>query len=206
VFVPDLPGHGRSDKPRHTLDVPEQAEVLRRWMEGVGLRRAAFVANSMGCQIVAELAVRHPELVDRLVLVGPTADDEARTARQQVGRVLRVALEERPSLLPLVIADYLRAGPRRLVEELRAMLDHPIEKRLPRIAAPALVVRGEDDHISPQRWAEEVSSLLGADRVLVVGDAGHAPNYSDPDELTRLIRPFLRETSAAAPAASPDSR
>jgi len=209
VFVPDLPGHGRSGKPDRAFDVPGLAEVLHEWMETVGLGRAAFVANSMGCQIVAELAVRHPELVDRLVLIGPTADAGARTVRQQVWRVLRVALEERPSLIPLVIADYLRAGPGRLVEELRAMLDHRIERSLPRIAAPALVVRGEDDHISPQPWAEEVSSLLGTGRVLVVDDAGHALNYSDPDELAKLIRPFLlgiTDPSAAKPAVSRDSR
>jgi pimeloyl-ACP methyl ester carboxylesterase len=163
----------------------------------------------MGCQVVAELSVRYPERVARLVLVGPAADAEARTVLQQVWRVLRAGPEERPSLIPLVIADYIRARPWRLVGELRAMLDDRIEEKLPRIAAPALVVRGERDHLSPQRWAEEVSSLLSADRVLVVDGAGHAPNYSEPDELTRLIRPFLlgvTEPSAAEPAVSPDSR
>ncbi|HYO12405.1 MAG TPA: alpha/beta hydrolase [Thermoanaerobaculia bacterium] len=191
VFVPDLPGHGRSEKPERTLDVPELAQALRAWMDAVGVRRAAFLANSMGCQIVAELAVRHPERVDRLILVGPTADREARTARQQLSRLLRTGPAERQSLIPLLIADYLRARPRRIVEELEAMLADRIEEKLPRIDAPAMVVRGERDHIVPQRWAEEVARLVGADRVFVVPGAGHALNYSAADELMRLIRPFL---------------
>lgn len=191
VFVPDLPGHGRSEKPERTLDVPELAQALRAWMDATGVRRAAFLANSMGCQIVAELAVRHPERVDRLILVGPTADREARTVRQNLPRLLRTGLAERLSLIPLLIADYLRAGPRRLVEELEVMFADRMEEKLPRIDAPAMVLRGERDHVVPQRWAEEVARLVGAGRVFVVPGAGHALNYSAADELMRLIRPFL---------------
>lgn len=207
VYVPDLPGHGRSDKPERTLAVPELAEALRAWMDAVGLRRAALLGNSMGCQTVAELAVRHPDRVDRLVLVGPTADPAARTVRQQVPRLLRTVPAERESLVPLAIADYVRARPRRVVEELQAMLADRIEDKLPRIDAPALVLRGERDHVVPQRWAEEVALLLGADPPLVIPGAGHALNYSAADELMRRIRPFLRAGAFTRPrAVSPGSR
>jgi 2-hydroxy-6-oxonona-2,4-dienedioate hydrolase len=192
VFVPDLPGHGRSGKPERTLDIPELAQALRAWMAATGVRRAAFLANSMGCQIVAELAVRHPERVDRLILVGPTADREARTVRQHLPRLLLTGLAERPSLIPILIADYLRARPRRLAGELEAMFADRMEEKLPRIEAPAMVLRGERDHVVPQRWAEEVARLLGEDKVFVVAGAGHALNYSAADELMRLIRTFLR--------------
>jgi 2-hydroxy-6-oxonona-2,4-dienedioate hydrolase len=196
VFVPDLPGHGRSGKPERTLDVPGLAQALRAWMADVGVRRAAFLANSMGCQIVAELALRHPEHVDRLILVGPTVDREARSVRQHLPRLLLTALAERPSLLPIVVADYSRAGPRRLVQELAATLADRIEEKLPRIEAPAMVLRGERDRIVPQRWAEEVAGLLGEAELVVVSGAGHALNYSAASELMRLIRPFLREGAA----------
>jgi 2-hydroxy-6-oxonona-2,4-dienedioate hydrolase len=191
VFVPDLPGHGRSGKPERTLDVPELAQALRAWMDATGITRAAFLANSMGCQIVAELAVRCPERVDRLILVGPTADREARTVRQHLPRLLRTGLAERQSLIPILIADYLRARPRRLVEELEAMFADRIEEKLPGIDAPVMVLRGERDHIVPQSWAEELARLLGEEKVFVVPGAGHALNYSAADELMRLIRPFL---------------
>lgn len=193
VWIPDLPGHGRSEKPKRTLDVPELAQALRGFLDAVGVRRAAFLANSMGCQTVAELAVRHPERVDRLILVGPTANPETRTLRQHLPRFLRAVFEERPSLIPLVTADYLRAGPWRLLKELRAMFAYRIEENLPRIDAPAMVVHGEKDFIVPRRWAEEVARLLRTDRLFTVPGAGHALNYSAPDELMRLIRPFLQE-------------
>lgn len=194
VWVPDLPGHGRSEKPQRTLDVPGLAQALQSFLDAVGVPRAAFLANSMGCQTVAELAVRHPETVDRLIFVGPTADPRARTLRQHLPRFLRAAFEERPSLIPIVIADYLRAGPRRIVGELRAMFADRIEEKLPRISAPALVVYGERDFFVPPRWAAEVARLLRTDRLFAVPRAGHALNYSAPDELMRLIGPFLSGT------------
>ena len=191
VWVPDLPGHGRSEKPERTLDVPGLAQALRGFLDSVDIRRAAFLANSMGCQTVAELAVRHPERVDRLIFVGPTVDSEARTLHQNLPRFLRAVFEERPSLIPLATADYLRFGPRRIVEELRAMLADRLEEKLPRISAPAMVVHGERDFIVPRRWAAEVARLLRTDRLFAIPGAGHALNYSAPDELMRLIRPFL---------------
>ena len=66
VYVPDLPGFGKREKPPRALDV-------------VGLDRAALVGNSFGCQIIADLAVRYPEHVERAVLQGPTMDPRART-------------------------------------------------------------------------------------------------------------------------------
>ena len=197
VFAPDLPGHGRSDKPERTLSIPELAEALRAWMDAVGLRRVAFLANSMGCQVVADLAVRYPERTDRLILLAPTLDPEAHTVRQQLPRLLRAGAADRASLPPLLIADYLRTRPRRLVKELKEMFADRIEEKLPEVKAPAMVVRGERDPVIPQGWAEEAARLLGTDRLVVIPDAGHAVNYSAADELMRRIRPFLSEGERA---------
>jgi pimeloyl-ACP methyl ester carboxylesterase len=197
VFAPDLPGHGRSGKPERTLSIPELAGALRAWMDTVGLRQVAFLANSMGCQVVADFAARYPERTDRLILVGPTLDPEAHTVRQQLPRLLRAGATERASLPPLLIADYLRTRPRRLVKELKEMFADRIEEKLPKIEAPAMVVRGEKDAVIPQGWAEEVARLLGTDRLVVIPDAAHTPSYSAADELMRRIRPFLREGERA---------
>ena len=68
-----------------------------------------------------------------------------------------------------------------------------IEEKLPGISVPAMVVHGERDFIVSRRWAAEVARLLRTDRLFAIPGAGHALNYSAPDELMRLIRPFLSE-------------
>jgi pimeloyl-ACP methyl ester carboxylesterase len=171
--------------------MPELAGFLHAWMDAAGLDRVALLGNSMGCQIAVELAVRHPERIDRLILVGPTVDREARTFRQQLPRFVRDAFAERPSLVLWVAWDYLRAGPRRILQEMGVAFSDRIEDKLPSISMPSLVLRGARDAIVPQRWAEEVAGGLGAGSVEVVQGMGHALNYSAADELMRRIRPFL---------------
>jgi hypothetical protein len=127
VFVPDLPSFGKSEKPPRTLDVAGLSDSLAAWMGEVGLDRAALVGNPFGCQIIVELAVRHPERVERAVLQGPTTDPRARTVLRQMGRLLLDGVREPPSLLPIELFDYLDAGLRRSVRTLRYMLEDRIE-------------------------------------------------------------------------------
>jgi pimeloyl-ACP methyl ester carboxylesterase len=191
VYLPDLPGHGRSEDPGWTLSVPELASGLYEWMDAIGLGRVILLGNSMGCQIAVELAVRHPERIDRLILIGPTVDPGARSFLRQLPRFVRAAFAERPSLLFWVAWDYLRAGPSRIVQEMNVAFSDRIEDKLGQVQMPSVVLRGERDAIVPQRWAEEVARGLGAERVEVIRGAGHALNYSAADELMRRIRPFL---------------
>ena len=69
VFVPDVLGHGLSDKPRVPYNPALYLNWLTGFLDGLGLRRAHFVGNSMGCGLALGLALDHPERVDRLVLI-----------------------------------------------------------------------------------------------------------------------------------------
>ena len=153
VYVPDLPGHGLSGKPRDALTLGELAGALAAWMEAAGIAPAVVVGQSFGCQIVSDLAARHPERVLGLVLIGPTVDARARSIPRQIGRLVLAGLWERVSLIPIVVRDYLRMGLRRLRGELHEMFADAIELRLARIAAPGLVIRGAKDAVVPLRWA-----------------------------------------------------
>ena len=196
VYAPDLPGHGRSDDPGRTLSIHELADFLTAWMDAAGIGKAAFLGNSMGCQILAELAVRHPDRVERLILVSPTVDPAARTFLRELPRFLKTAFAERPSIILMVWRDYLRAGFRRLRREMAFAFADRIEQKLALISVPSLVVRGERDAVVPQAWAAEVARKLRAGDVRVIRGKGHALNYSAADELMRVIRPFLGENRA----------
>jgi 2-hydroxy-6-oxonona-2,4-dienedioate hydrolase len=191
VLAPDLPGFGLSDKPRRVLTIPELADALAWWMDAVGLRSAALVANSLGCQVVSDLAARRPERVEALVLAGPTMDREARTAWAQVGRWVRDWSGERPSLALAHLRDFALAGPGRALRTFRHALADRIEDKLPLVEAPTLVVRGERDPIAPQRWAEQVTGLIPRARLVVIPEGPHCVNYSTPDAFARVVRAFL---------------
>ena len=194
AYAPDLPGWGASEKPRRPLAIPELADVLVAWLDSAGLEAPTLVANSMGCQIVVDLAARVPERAARLVLVGPTIDPGARTMKRQALRLVRDSLAEPPSLVALIARDYLRFGPRRFATTARYALADRIEPKLPRVEAPTLVVRGSSDAIVLQRWAEEVARLLPRGELAVVPGRAHAVNFNAPVALAALVRAFVART------------
>lgn len=193
VYAPDLPGFGRSEKPPGVLGVPGLSDALGAWMGVMGLERAALVGNSMGCQIIADLAVRQPGRVERAVLQGPTMDPTGRTVLRQVGRFLLDAPREPPSLLPIELLDYLSAGTGRAWRTFRYALEDPIEEKLPTVRVPTLVMRGSRDPIAPERWAREATGLLPMGRLAVIPGAAHTANYGWAAEFARLVRWFLEE-------------
>jgi 2-hydroxy-6-oxonona-2,4-dienedioate hydrolase len=191
VCAPDLPGFGKSDKPARALDVTELADALGAWMDAEGLGPAVLVGNSLGCQVIADMAARGPHRVAGLVLTGPTVDPAGRTLYEQFKRLLVDATRERFSIVFTWLRGFGEAGPTRAWQTSRYALENRIEENLPRIHAPALVVRGARDPIAPQAWAEQVTRLLPRGRLAVVPGGPHALNYSTPDELALLIREFI---------------
>jgi pimeloyl-ACP methyl ester carboxylesterase len=70
VVAPDLPGHGRSDKPRGDYSLGAHASFLRDLLHQLELGPATVVGQSLGGGITMQFAYQHPELCQRLVLVG----------------------------------------------------------------------------------------------------------------------------------------
>lgn len=194
VHIPDLPGFGLTPGPRPALDVQGLAAALDSWMDAADLERATLVADSFGCQIAVALAVAHPERATGLVLNGPTTDPAARAPLPQLARLLRDAPREPPSLVPIVLRDYLATAPGRLVATARAMLADPIERKLPEVRAPAVVVRGARDPIVPDEWARRAVRLLPDAELVTIPGAAHTTNYGVPTEVARIIRDILPES------------
>jgi pimeloyl-ACP methyl ester carboxylesterase len=127
------------------------------------------LGNSFGCQVAVELAIRRPDLVAALVLVGPTVDPAAPTATGQALRWLRDLAAEDPQQARIIAADVRDAGPRRILQTLRHSVRHPMPRRLSLVRAPILFLRGEHDPIASPRW-------IGQARATALdGHAGEVP-------------------------------
>jgi len=193
VYALDLPGYGKSARPAHSQGLPELSGVLDSWMAAVGLERAIVLANSFGCQIATDFALRRPARVERLVLVGPTVDPRHHTAVGATARLLLDGTREPLTYASIITRDVWDIGPRRALGMARVCLEDRIEERLPCIEDPVLVVRGERDPLVPQRWGEEAARLLPRGRLAVIPDAAHVAHYDAVDRFVPAIRPFLDE-------------
>jgi len=191
VFAPDLPGFGMSEQPIHPLDIPGLADALRRWLLDNDLAPAIVIGVSFGCQVAVDLAARHPATVDRLVLVGPTVDPEARSASRLALRWVRNAPRSSPRLAPTIVHDFIDAGAWRSMRTLRRALEDPVEEKLAEIEVPTLIVRPERDHLVPETWTERVVELVPDSELVVLPKAGHSIGPRTATRLTALLVPFL---------------
>jgi pimeloyl-ACP methyl ester carboxylesterase len=191
VVAPDLPGYGRSATPPRPLDIPELADALDAWLELTGVAPVPLVANSVGCQVAVDLALRRPERVTRLVLMGPTMDPSAPTILRQAVRLALDTLREPPGLWLAETIDYLRMGPRRTIATARLALADPFAEKASRLPHPALVVRSGRDAIVSQEWAQRVARLLPDGRLAVIPGEPHAAHWSAAEEVARVVEEFL---------------
>lgn len=201
VYLPDLPGFGKSEKPSHTLTLPELVEALARWMQVMDLPPAVLLGNSLGCQIIIHFALQYPQLLTHAVLVSPTMDPHTRSLLQAALRLACDLPGEPWSFLPVLLREYLSTGFHRTLQTLHyALADQP-ETFLSGVQAPTLIVRGSRDPLVGQAWVEELHRVLPSSQLVVVSGAGHAINFNSPEQLTRVVRSFL---SCEKPASGMD--
>ena len=191
VYVPDPPGYGKSSRPDRALSIAELADALVAWLDAEGLDMPVLAGHSLGGQVVAEVAQRHPGRIHLAVLIAPTGDPRARFVGIQLTRLARDAIREPLPLILLVTRDYLRFGLRNGLAMLRWMSEHPMPDRLAALTMPALLVAGERDPLVPARWRAEIMARLPDGSMALVPGAGHGLQFTAGDQLADTIRSFI---------------
>lgn len=171
------------------------AEAARRialWMRRLGLESASVVGHSMGGAIAAELAADEPELVDKLVMVDAAAVLPRSRLPVSLPVLIRKAPHFSPTLMPVLIQDAWRTGPRILWGATRDLVTSDIRPKLSQIRAETLIIWGEHDGILPLPLAEELRRLVPHCQLKVLPHAGHNPMWEAPEEFNAVVLEFLR--------------
>lgn len=201
VYAPDLPGFGLTTKPRRLLDTVELAQVLADWLAAMRLSPVHLMGHSMGGQIVAECARAHPAALSRAILVGSTIGTHGPRAPRQALGLVRDSAGERGDLLRLILRDYLRAGPRRVLgTDMRADDDNTVAT-VARLTLPLLIVRGGKDTVVSM---QDTRHLLDAAPHAVyreIAGGPHAVQWSQPHELAAIVDEFLESDESPEPGA-----
>ena len=197
VLAPDLPGFGDTPRPAcaspgYGPSVREQADHLIAWMDAEKIDRAVLCGHSVGCQVAVDVAVRFPRRVERLILLSPAADPAYRSMWKQVPRLIGCGLFEAPSLVATLVEDYLLAGPMRTFRQARRTLYDRVEEKLPLVAAPTLVVRGQYDLLVSPAWARKVAKLVPGAELMTIDAVGHGLHHSAASITSTLVRDFVR--------------
>lgn len=193
TLVPDLPGFGRSVDPDHPLTIPELADSAAALLDELGVERATVLGNSLGCAVLASFAHRHPDRIDRAIMVSPAGGKHSQPLLRGVVQLAMDAPREPLSMALVAGPDYLRFG---LVPTFKLFLEmtrFPALARLLEIEARTLVVVGSRDPLMPplDRFRKGAARLKANATVVVIRDAAHAINFSHPRELAAIVRQFM---------------
>lgn len=198
VLAIDLPGFGDSPEPGSAATLEQTAEVVAGFVRDRATGPAVLVGHSMGTQIVAEVAYRHPELVEALVLIAPTVNPRERSAIRQGLRMVQDLIGESPKVILLGLREYAKTSPKWFLNKLRFMLAHRLERICPGIAAPTLVLSGATDRVCPREWVLQVASALPDGAFESIPHRGHEAIIRSPEPVASMILDFVRRRSAGA--------
>ncbi|WP_449277023.1 alpha/beta fold hydrolase [Leucobacter sp. GX24907] len=194
VIAVDLPGFGDSPAPEQAHSIPETADFLAEALRAQGVRSIVAAGHSMGAQVVAELSARHPDLVSRTVLIAPTVNAAERGFGIQALRMIEDFLRGKTVGVMLKGAvAYARTGPLWFAKKLRPTLEHRMERVLPRITQPTLVLCGSQDSLCPRPWIVRVTSLLADGQLRVLTERGHEALISSGEPAADIVLDWLEE-------------
>jgi pimeloyl-ACP methyl ester carboxylesterase len=188
VYSFDLPGFGDAKRPDRQVSVGEYAAFIAAVLSDAGVRSCVVVGHSMGAQFAVELALQEPDLVSRVVLMGPVVDPARRSAAWHALSLTRDALfSESPATNVVVFSDYFKTGLRWYLTQLPVMLGYPLEARVCGVAQPVLVLRGSRDPIARRPWCEFLASQAQHGTIVDVLGRGHVVQDTAPEAVAQAI-------------------
>ncbi len=220
-LAPDLRGWGLSQRhPKGQISLGAQADLLAGLMDHLGLKRAVLVGHSMGGEVALRFALHHPDRLQGLVLVAPSA----------LVRRRRMAAERYLLRLPIIAPLFVRGAvlnrrfavrslrggyfhqervtddaisgyhlPARLSGSARTFLAvlrdadfGAAAARIHQVQHRTLIIWGENDPWVPLAHGERLTAELPNSRLVVFPECGHLPHEEYPERFHEEVLPFLR--------------
>jgi pimeloyl-ACP methyl ester carboxylesterase len=225
VVAVDFPGFGKSDKPDVDYTLSWIADEIVAFMDAKQIKRTAVIGGSMGGHLALILALKHPDRVSKLVLMGSVGDweppgfllDAALKSLWQDRLVTTYIRENWPELFSKMIKKRtpmtegifryqmaLRANGARYRSEgtaaaraLKSIFYSTCRDRLGEITCPVLLIWGGDDHIHPTDGGIYMREHLPDSRLVVVPDSAHEVMIDQSETFNRLVLAFLKSGTAA---------
>ena len=226
LIAVDLPGHGRSPWSSGRSTPAEQAWLIHSSLASVS-NRYSLLGWSLGAQIALDLTAAMPAQIERLILVSATPrftesadwpygmkasvinkmavqlrDDYRRTVSDFLELQVRGSAQGASVLEQLrkALVAHGEARPEALEAGLNTLSTTDLRATLPHVRAPALVIAGQHDRITPPAASLALANALPDARYVEMRRAAHAPFLSHKADFAALVSEFLTGEPKQAPS------
>lgn len=212
VYALEFQGHGRTEDTGRPITYPNLADDVAAFMAAVDLPQADVFGYSMGAAAALQLAIRHPERVDRLVLASVAFDE---SGWQPAFR----------DFIPQMTPDMLVGSPletewrnlapdpdgfAELAEKLIALEKQPMhwKEAVEALDLPVLLIAGDADVVTLEHTVAlfrllgggamgDLGQPLPASRLAILPATSHTAVINQPRMLMRFLEPFLQGETPA---------
>jgi pimeloyl-ACP methyl ester carboxylesterase len=215
VITPDLRGYGESTLPDPAnTKFEDYATDIIKLMDYLEIEDFHLSGLSMGGQIIMEIFRQAPKRIKSLVFADTFAsldtpdvkkgryDTASRLEKEGMDGyadevIYKMITPEHVSTMPEVSGHVLKmmkaTSPFAAATALRARAERIdyLNKVLPQINVPTLVIVGREDKFTPVAQAEELVENLQNSKLVIIEDAGHMPNLEHPEEFNGAVLDFL---------------
>lgn len=181
VIAFDNRGVGRTDKPDIPYSIAMMAADTAGLMRAIGMQQAHITGVSMGGRIALELALEHPEMIKKLILVSTAA----RTISTWQRRLLFAIAPRIPILKGKYPQPYYA-----FKRQSEASSSYNCTNRLSELHAPTLILHGKKDKTTPYLLAEETHSLIPGS-TMITFNGGHLFLFFQQQAFVDAILDFL---------------
>jgi len=218
IFAYDYPGHGWTTTTETDLEIDAYIDHLTGLLDALGVRHTHLSGESLGGWVAVKFAARYPGRVDRLVLNTPGGTMATPQVMERIRGLSQAAADDPSDERIRTRLEWLMADPRSVTDELVAirrgvysrpgfaesmrhilcLQDPGIRRRnlvtddeLAAITAPTLVIWTSDDPSGPARAGLEMAERIPAGEFQLIKDAGHWPQWEQPEQFDRIVLEFL---------------
>jgi len=216
VIVPDLRGFGESGASEGPATMDRMAQDVALLLDHLGISRAVIGGLSMGGYVALAFYKQFPSRVRALILADTRAQADTEEGKQTRAQQAEKALAEgmagiadamlpklltpetvskRPEIVKRVRDMMLKTKPQGTAAALLGMAQRDDQTQLlPQISAPALIIVGAEDAITPVADSEQMHKAIAGSRLVVLENAGHVSNLERTEQFNQHLLDFLRES------------
>lgn len=203
VYAYDSAGFGDSEEPREVWGTHDYEELLERFLSKMNIERATFVGHSFGGKTLSIFAAKHPEMVDKLVLVDASGVIPKRSLKYYFKvysfKFLRKVYttfssgdkdERLEKFYKKYGSDDYQSSQGIMRKTFVKVVNESTEEYFEKIKAPTLLVWGETDDATPLYMAKVFEQKI-KDSGLVVLNGGHFSYIDDYGTFSAVLKSFL---------------
>src|SRR5690554_3165794 len=210
-IVPDLIGFGFSTTDENVAYSWEMlVDGIKGLCDALGLEKITLVGNSMGGAICIEVALQHPDLVERMILMAPGGIEDREVymgmrgirtmlkilykngvTRESMYDIFKLQLYNEDLITEAIINERFEVYPRQAKNILGQVIVPNLADRLPEVKCPVLGLWGQNDQFTPVSGVNVLMNGLSDVRVLSINKCGHWVMVEHAELFNRTCIDFL---------------